>query len=93
MKLQKAAQGVILHIYVKPSSKEFKIETENDELVVFCREAPEKGRVNKELIKELSRLFKRRVDITSGVTSRQKRVLITDASIEEVNNILSGCCR
>ena len=90
MKLQKATQGTILCVYVKPNSKEFKIETENDALVVFCRETPEKGKVNKELIKELSKLFKRRVDILSGFTSRQKRVLIADASVEWVDCILSS---
>jgi uncharacterized protein (TIGR00251 family) len=90
MKLQKATQGTILCVYVKPNSKEFKIETENDYLMVFCREAPEKGRVNKELIKELSTLFKRRVDILSGFTSRRKRILVIDASAEWVDCILSS---
>ena len=76
-------------MYVKPNSKKFKIKVENDELIVFCRETPEKGRVNKELIKELSRLFKKKAEILSGFTSKQKRILIKDASAEEVNNILS----
>jgi uncharacterized protein (TIGR00251 family) len=89
MQLLKTTQGTVLDVYVKPNSKEFKIRVENDELIVFCRETPEKGRVNKELMKELSRLFKKRAEILSGFTSKQKRILIKDASAEEVDEILS----
>lgn len=90
MKLVKSAEGVILEVYVKPKSKEFKILLENDKLVVFSHEAPLKGRVNKELVKELSRFFKRRVDIVSGLTSSNKRVLVKGASVEEVNEALTS---
>jgi len=89
MKLLKTTQGTVLDVHVKPNSKEFKIKIEEDELIVFCQETPIKRRVNKELMKELSRLFKRKVDILSGSASKQKRILIRDASAEEVNEILS----
>lgn len=89
MKLIKSAEGVVLDVYVKPKSREFKILVEDEGLVVFSREAPVKGRVNKELAKELTRLFEKRVDIVSGLTSSNKRILIRDASVEEVNEVLS----
>jgi hypothetical protein len=89
MELVKTEQGVVLNVYVKPDSREFKIEIEDDELVVHCREAPVKGKVNKELVKELSRVFKKRVEILSGFTSRQKRVLIKGISLDEVTNCVS----
>ena len=88
MKLSKTAQGIVLDVYVKPNSKEFQIKTEENELVVFCRETPVKGRVNRELIKELSRLFKRRVEIVSGFSSRHKKILIRDIEAKEVKKIL-----
>ena len=88
MKLRKTAQGIVLDVHVKPNSKEFQIKTEEDELVVFCRETPVKGRVNRELMKELSRLFKRRVEILSGFSSRQKKILIRDIDAKEVKQIL-----
>jgi len=91
MKLLKTTQGTVLDAHVKPNSKEFKIKIEEDELILFCRETPIKGRVNKEVIKELSKLFKKRTEILSGFTSKQKRILIRDASAEEVNEILSKC--
>jgi len=90
MKLLKTDQGVVLNVYVKPDSREFKIEVEDDELVVHCRASPVKGKVNRELIKELSKVFKRKVEITSGLTSKQKRVLITDINLEKVDEILSA---
>jgi uncharacterized protein (TIGR00251 family) len=89
MKLLKTDQGVVLSVYVKPDSREFKIEMEENGLVVHCREAPVKGKVNKELVKELSRLFKRRIEIVSGFTSKQKKVLIKDISLDEVANFIS----
>ena len=88
MKLQKTSGGVVIDVHVKPNSKQFRIAVESDELVVFCREAPVKGRVNRELVKELSRLFKRRVEILSGFSSRQKKVLIRDIEVKEVKQVL-----
>jgi len=37
MKLLKTDQGIVLNVYVKPDSKEFKIEIEDEELVVRAR--------------------------------------------------------
>jgi hypothetical protein len=89
MRVLRTDQGVVLDVYVRPDSREFKIRVEDGELVVCCREAPVKGKVNRELVKELSRLFKRRTKIVAGFTSKQKRVLINDISLEEVNDVLS----
>lgn len=90
MRLQKTAEGIILELHVKPYSKEFKIKTEEDGLVISCRESPVKGRVNRELIHELSRLFKRRVEIISGFGSRQKRILIRDIKMNEARQLLDS---
>lgn len=88
MKIHETKQGVILEVSVKPRSKEFKIVAEGDEIVVFCREEPVKGKVNKELIKELSRFFHKKVELVSGFTSKQKRLLIKDAEKSEVERVL-----
>jgi uncharacterized protein (TIGR00251 family) len=88
MKIQKIKQGVILEVYVKPRSKGFKIMADGGEIVIFCREEPVKGKVNKELIKELSRLFHRKVELVSGFTSKQKKLLIRNAEKSEVEQVL-----
>ena len=90
MKVQETKQGMILDVFVKPRSKEFKIMVEEDKIVVFCKEKPVKGKVNKELVKELSRLFHRKVELVSGFTSNQKRLLIKDAEKSEVERVLSS---
>jgi len=41
------------------------------------------------LIKELSKIFKKRVEIVVGSTSRQKKVLIIGISLDEANSILA----
>jgi uncharacterized protein (TIGR00251 family) len=89
MKLLRTDKGVILNVYVKPNSREFKIEAEDDELVVHCKESPVKGKVNRELIRELSKVFKKRMEIVSGFTSKQKKVLIMDICLDEVGDIIS----
>lgn len=90
MELKKTSDGVVLSVQVKPNSKQFKIIVDSDELVVYCREVPVKGKVNKELVKELSKVFNARVEILSGFTSRQKRILIRNIEIEKVNELLSA---
>jgi uncharacterized protein (TIGR00251 family) len=89
MKLTESKDGVIIEINVKPSSKQFKILVESEALVVFCREAPVKGKVNRELMKELSKVFKEKVEIVAGFTSREKKILIRNVSSVKVNEILS----
>jgi len=88
MKLQETGQGTVINIHVRPNSGQFQVRIEDDDLVVCCRESPVKGRANRELIKELSKLFKRRVEIVSGFRSKNKRILIKDADGEEVNMVL-----
>jgi uncharacterized protein (TIGR00251 family) len=90
MEIQEIAQGVVLNLYVKPKSKKFRVEIEEDTLIVSCREAPVKGKVNREVLKQLSRLFNRKVELISGFSSRQKRFLISDIGAEEVKRILAS---
>jgi uncharacterized protein (TIGR00251 family) len=88
MKIQKTKQGVIFEVYVKPTSKEFKIVAEGEAIIVFCKEEPVRGKVNKELIKQLSRIFHKNVKLVSGFTSKQKKVLVKDAEKTEIEHAL-----
>ena len=90
MDLLETPKGVVLDVQVKPNSKVFQITIKNDDLVVLCREAPVKGKVNKELLKQFSRLFSRKVELVSGYTSRQKKFLIKEINVEEVKRILAS---
>ncbi len=76
MKLTETKDGVVIEVFVKPNSPKFSLTLEGDELVVRCTEEPVKGKVNKELLKELSKLFHTDIEIVSGATSKQKRFLL-----------------
>jgi uncharacterized protein (TIGR00251 family) len=88
LKVFETKDGCILEVSVKPRSKEFKVVVEESVIVVFCIEDPVKGRVNKELVKELSRIFHKPVELVSGFSSRDKRVLIKGVYRCEVDDCL-----
>jgi len=90
MKLRETEKGLILEVYVKPRSKGFRIMVEGDEIVVHCSEEPVGGRANRELVKELSRLFGKKVELVSGSSSKQKTLLIKDAEKSEIERVLMG---
>jgi uncharacterized protein (TIGR00251 family) len=77
-------------VHVKPNSKEFRLTIQYDELVVFCSEAPIRGKVNKELLKQFSRLFGRKVELISGFTSKEKKILVRSIETDEANRILNS---
>ncbi|MBM4401422.1 MAG: hypothetical protein FJ045_05680 [Crenarchaeota archaeon] len=88
MRLAETKEGTVIEVFVKPNQPKFNIKIDGDEIVIFCTEEPVKGRVNKELVKELSRLFHARVEIVSGVISRQKRLLIVSTGKSTVAHFL-----
>jgi uncharacterized protein (TIGR00251 family) len=88
MKLTETKDGTIIEVFVKPKSARFEVSLEGDEVVVRCTEEPVKGKVNKELLKALSKFFHTNVELVSGATSRQKRLLIINKSKSEVEPLL-----
>lgn len=88
MSIKETKDGVTITIFVKPNSPTFKIEFDGDEIVVHSTEAPEKGKVNKEILKELSRLFNCKVEMVSGHTCRQKTLLVRAACRAQVEFVL-----
>ena len=88
MSINETKDGVIITVFVKPNSPKFRIELEGDEIVVHCTEEPVKGKVNKELVKELSRLFHAKVELVSGSTSRQKQLMIKGVGKKQVEQLL-----
>ena len=90
MKLTETKDGTIIEIYVKPNSPKFEVTVEDDEIVVRSTEEPEKGKVNKQIIKELTKLFHTQVELVSGATARQKRFLIKGLKKNEAERFLAG---
>jgi uncharacterized protein (TIGR00251 family) len=90
LKAVETKDGVLLDVHVKPRSGTFKTVIEGDDVVVYCSEEPQGGRVNRELVKGLSRLFHKKVELVSGFTSKDKRLLMRNAAKSEIEQALSG---
>ncbi|MEM2098617.1 MAG: DUF167 family protein [Candidatus Bathyarchaeia archaeon] len=88
MKVTEAKNGVVLEIFVKPDQAEFGVKIDSGEIIIFCTEKPVNGRVNKEVVKELSKIFHAKIEIVSGLMSRQKRLLVNGVSKNEVESLL-----
>jgi len=90
MKIIQTKHGVLIEVFVKPNSQKFNVIADNDEITIYSTEEPVEGKVNKEIIKELSKIFHAKVEIISGSTSRQKRLLIADSEKANIEQILAG---
>jgi uncharacterized protein (TIGR00251 family) len=88
MKINQTKNGTLIEVFVKPNSARFEVIVEDGELVVRCTEEPVKGKVNKELAKAFSKLFHAKVEIVSGFTSKQKKLLIIGVAKSEVEQLL-----
>ena len=88
MKLSETKDDAIIEVFVKPNFPKFEIAIDDDAIVVFCTEQPVKGKVNRELVKEFAKLFHAKVEIVSGLTSKQKRLLITGVEKSKVEQLL-----
>lgn len=88
MKLVETKDGTIIEIFVKPNQPNFKITIDGDEILLYSTEEPVKGKVNKEIVKELSKLFHAKVEIVSGITSKQKQLIVKGLNAVQVEQFL-----
>jgi uncharacterized protein (TIGR00251 family) len=88
MNVKETKHGTVIEVFVKPNQPKFSVKVDGDEIVVFCTKEPVKGKVNKELVKELSKLFHAEIEMVSGFTSKQKRLLVRNMSRNEVEPLL-----
>jgi uncharacterized protein (TIGR00251 family) len=90
MSIAETKDGVILTIFVKPNSPKFKVEFDDDEIVVSSTEEPVKGRVNKEIIKELTKLLHAKVELASGAASKEKKLIVKGLEKSRVKDLLDN---
>jgi uncharacterized protein (TIGR00251 family) len=86
------AEGVVLNVKAQPRSSKAGVDgLLGDAVKVKIRCAPVDGKANKELIETLASAFgipKSKVLFKSGETSKQKRILLTGISSQEVRKIV-----
>ena len=84
--------GVVVSVKVQPNASKDRVVGEYaDQLKIAVTVAPEKGKANKSVIKVLSRLLGVKssdIEILSGETSRDKKVLIRNISEEGFNRVI-----
>jgi uncharacterized protein (TIGR00251 family) len=88
MSICETKDGIIITIYVKPNSPKFRVELDGEEIVVHSTEEPEKGKVNKEILKEFTKLLQVKVELASGATSRQKQLFVKGLSKNQAKQLL-----
>jgi hypothetical protein len=90
MNIIETKDGIMIEIFVKPNSPKFEVLLKGGEIVVRSAEKPEKGKVNKEIIKEFTKLFHKKAKIVTGLTSRQKKLFIAETSKSEAEKVLGS---
>lgn len=85
--IKEISGNVYLNIEVNPNSKEFSIYAYNtwrNRFQIRIKSPPQKGKANKEIVKEFSNIFKKDIEIDKGDKSSQKTLIIYNISKEEV---------
>ncbi len=90
MNIKETKDGILISIFVKPNSPKFKIELDGGEIIVYATEVPEKSKVNKEIIKELTRFFGVKVELVSGATSKEKQFFLLGLTRQQAEKSLSN---
>ena len=92
LELTQTPQGVILLVKAQPGARKNEVAGErNGRLLVKCTQAPEKGKANDAIIEILAKALdvrKSRISLVSGQTNSEKKFLIEDATIEEIEKAL-----
>ena len=87
---QKHSQGVVLLLRVQPGARRQGIVgTHADRLKIAVHAAPEKGKANKAVIETLCEeldLKRSQLHLIAGETSSDKKILVTDLSMEELHS-------
>ena len=88
MSICETKDGVIISVFVKPNSPKFSVEIDGGEIVVHCTEEPVKGKVNKEIIKEFTKLLHVKVELASGFTSKEKQLSVRGMGKQQAEQLL-----
>ncbi len=90
--LSEAPGGTIIEIWAKPRSSKTKVAgLHGSALSVAISAPPVEGEANKELIEFFAKLLKvpkTSIELASGSTGRNKRVLVKGAVISEVSQVI-----
>lgn len=78
--------GVVIKCSVKTNCDAFRIRR-GDDFYIEVRSTPQKGRANTEIIKHLTKIFRRDAEIVGGFSNKDKFILIHGIIEDEVKRI------
>ena len=84
--------NVFIDIEVSPNFNKFQISGFNEwrnRFEIRIKQVPQKGKANKEILKELSKIFNCDVSISKGEKSSQKTIVCYNVSIDDILEKLS----
>ena len=90
--ISSADNNVFVYIEVSPNSNKFQISGFNEgrnRFEISIKQVPQKGKANKEIVKELSKIFNCDVSISKGEKSSQKTIVCYNVSIDDILDKLS----
>jgi len=82
--IRETADGVLMEVRVKPSSRRFALSRKDGQLVLEVTSPPQEGKANMEIVKGLRKLLGKDVEIVSGLKSKSKMILVRNAGKEEI---------
>lgn len=91
--VKESGEGILVDIEVSPKSGKFEIAGYNEwreAIEVKIKAVPQKGKANKEIIKEFSKLTKNPVEIVSGHKSHRKTIKIYNMNKNEFLKVLGS---
>lgn len=92
--LTETPEGTVLNVKAQPRSSRAGVDgLVGDAVKVRVKCAPVDGKANKELVETLAEAFglpKTRVVFKSGETSKQKRILLSGVSADEVRKVVGA---
>ena len=86
--IKEIKDGIIIAIFVKPNALKFKIEVNDCEILVNATQEPSRGKVNKEILKEFSKLLHVKVELRSGAISRHKMLFVQGITKSQADQLL-----
>ncbi len=96
VKLSVVDGGIVVYVKVQPNaSKERVVGEHAEQIKIAVTVAPEKGKANKAVIKTLSKWLGVKssdIQILSGETSRDKKVLVRNMTEEDLNKSMLRLC-
>jgi uncharacterized protein (TIGR00251 family) len=90
--ITKIEEGVLVDIEVSTNAEKFMITGYNEWRKAFeikIKAIPQKGKANKEIILQFSRITNRNVELSSGHKSHHKTIKIYDINEKEILEILN----